>query len=84
VGSGNEAHRRLPTDLDMEAIAKGKYIKGSPQKARLVVDLIRGRNVQDALPFSDYQAPRERLKVLLSAVANAKKKMRRQTSISTS
>ncbi|MBN2242935.1 MAG: 50S ribosomal protein L22, partial [Acidobacteria bacterium] len=33
----------------MEAIAKGRYLKGSPQKARLVIDLIRGKNVQDAL-----------------------------------
>ncbi len=33
----------------MEAIAKGKYLRGSPQKARLVIDLIRGRNVQEAL-----------------------------------
>jgi large subunit ribosomal protein L22 len=77
VGNGNEAHRRLPADLDMEAIAKGKYIKGSPQKARLVVDLIRGRNVQDALAilrFTKKRATRAIEKVLLSAVANAKEK----------
>ena len=36
----------------MEAIAKGKYLRGSPQKARLVIDLIRGRNVQEALAHS--------------------------------
>ena len=29
--------------------AKGKYFKVSPQKARLVVDLIRGQNVIKAL-----------------------------------
>jgi large subunit ribosomal protein L22 len=63
--------------LIMEAIAKGKYIKGSPQKARLVIDLIRGKNVQEALAilrFTKKRATRAIEKVLLSAVANAKEK----------
>jgi large subunit ribosomal protein L22 len=67
----------LPTDFNMEAIAKGKYIKGSPQKARLVIDLIRGKNVQEALAilrFTKKRATRSIEKVLLSAVANAKEK----------
>jgi large subunit ribosomal protein L22 len=61
----------------MEAIAKGRFIKGSPQKARLVIDLIRGRNVQEALAilrFTKKRATRSIEKVLLSAVANAKEK----------
>jgi len=61
----------------MEAIAKGKYIKGSPQKARLVMDLIRGKNVQEALAilrFTKKRATRSIEKVLLSAVANAREK----------
>ncbi len=61
----------------MEAIAKGKYIKGSPQKARLVMDLIRGKNVQQALAilrFTKKRATRSIEKVLLSAVANAREK----------
>ena len=61
----------------MEAIAKGKYLKGSPQKARLVIDLIRGRNVEDALAilrFTNKRATKSIEKVLLSAVANAKEK----------
>ena len=61
----------------MEAIAKGKYLKGSPQKARLVIDLIRGKNVQDALAilrFTNKRATKSIEKVLLSAVANAKEK----------
>jgi large subunit ribosomal protein L22 len=61
----------------MEAIAKGKFLKGSPQKARLVIDLIRGRNVQEALAilrFTKKRATRSIEKVLLSAVANAKEK----------
>jgi len=61
----------------MEAIAKGKYLRGSPQKARLVVDLIRGKNVQEALAilrFTNKRATGPVEKVLLSAVANAKEK----------
>jgi len=61
----------------MEAKAKGKYLRGSPQKARLVVDLIRGRNVQEALGilrFTNKRAARSIEKVLLSAVANAKER----------
>ncbi len=61
----------------MEARATGKYLKGSPQKARLVIDLIRGRRVQEALAilrFTKKRATRPIEKVLLSAVANAKEK----------
>jgi large subunit ribosomal protein L22 len=61
----------------MEAKATGKYLKGSPQKARLVIDLIRGRKVQEAfaiLRFTKKRATRPIEKVLLSAVANAKEK----------
>lgn len=61
----------------MEARAVGKFIKGSPQKARLVLDLIRGRNVQDALGvlrFTKKRATRSIEKVLLSAIANAREK----------
>ncbi|MBZ5499605.1 MAG: 50S ribosomal protein L22 [Acidobacteriia bacterium] len=61
----------------MEARATGKYLKGSPQKARLVIDLIRGRRVQEALAilkFTKKRATRPVEKVLLSAVANAKEK----------
>ena len=52
-------------------------MKGSPQKARLVIDRIRGRNVQDALAilrFTNKRATKSIEKVLLSAVANAKEK----------
>lgn len=61
----------------MEAIAKGRYIKGSPQKARLVIDLIRGRSVEKALAvlrFTKKRTTRSIEKVLLSAVANAREK----------
>jgi len=61
----------------MEARAKGRFLRGSPQKARLVIDLIRGKNVQEALAilhFTKKRATRSIEKVLLSAVANAKEK----------
>jgi large subunit ribosomal protein L22 len=61
----------------MEARAIGKYLRGSPQKARLVMDLIRGRKVQEALAilkFTKKQATHSIEKVLLSAVANAKER----------
>jgi large subunit ribosomal protein L22 len=57
--------------------AKGKYFKVSPQKARLVVNLIRGRNVPQALGLlkvTPKRACRHVEKVLKSAVANAKEK----------
>lgn len=58
----------------MEAIARTKYLKGSPRKARLVVDLIRGRNVSQALAilkFTDKRAAEPISKCLNSAIANA-------------
>jgi large subunit ribosomal protein L22 len=61
----------------MEARATGRFIKGSPQKARLVVDLIRGKSVAQALTilrFTKKRATGPIAKVLMSAVANAKEK----------
>ena len=58
----------------MEAIAKTKYLKGSPRKARLVIDLIRGQNVSRALSilkFTDKRAALPIAKCLNSAIANA-------------
>lgn len=58
----------------MEAIAKQKYLKGSPRKARLVIDLIRGRNVSQALAilkFTNKRAAQPIAKCLNSAIANA-------------
>ncbi len=58
----------------MEARAEARYIRISPQKARLVVDLIRGRNAGDALNI--LRSTNKRIaptveKVLRSAIANA-------------
>lgn len=59
---------------DMEAIAKTKYLKGSPRKTRLVIDLIRGVDVSRALAilkFTDKRAADPIEKTLRSAIANA-------------
>ena len=58
----------------MEARAEARYIRVSPQKARLVVDLIRGRKAGDALNI--LRTTNKRIapaveKVLRSAIANA-------------
>ena len=58
----------------MEANAKLKFIRISPQKARLVADQIRGMPVDDAidlLKFSPKKAAELMKKVLESAIANA-------------
>lgn len=65
----------------MEAIAKTKYLKGSPRKARLVIDLIRGHNVSKALAilkFTDKRAAAPIAKCLNSAIANATYKAEQQ------
>jgi large subunit ribosomal protein L22 len=65
----------------MEAIAKTKYLKGSPRKARLVIDLIRGVNVSKALAilkFTDKRAAQPISKCLNSAIANATYKAEQQ------
>jgi large subunit ribosomal protein L22 len=61
----------------MEARAKLSYIRLSPQKTRLVVDLVRGKKVQDALnvlKFSPQKAADIVAKLVSSAVANAEQK----------
>lgn len=59
----------------MEVISKGRHIRISPSKAGLVVALIRGKKAQEAvniLRFSNKKAAQAVLKVLNSAIANAK------------
>src|SRR5262245_52587814 len=58
----------------MEARASAKFLRGSPQKARLVVDLIRGKNVNQALAILRFSNKRAALgieKCVKSAIANA-------------
>ena len=54
--------------------AKHRYARIAPRKVRLVADMIRDRDVRDALDilaFSTKRAARMVEKVLLSAIANA-------------
>jgi large subunit ribosomal protein L22 len=57
----------------MEAKAIHRYIGSSPRKMRLIIDLIRGKNVNYALEtlhFSPKHASQDAEKVLRSAIAN--------------
>jgi large subunit ribosomal protein L22 len=61
----------------IEAHALARHVRMSPQKARLVIDLIRGQKAQDALQSLRYtpkRAAKHIEKVLRSAIANAEKK----------
>jgi large subunit ribosomal protein L22 len=61
----------------MEARAVHKYIPTSPRKMRLVVDLIRGKGVEEAisiLHFSPKHSSKEVEKTLRSAIANLQNK----------
>jgi large subunit ribosomal protein L22 len=58
----------------MEFTAKAKYMRVSPQKARLVLDMIKGRRVEDALNMLEFTNKRIAPvvhKLLRSAVENA-------------
>ena len=62
----------------MEAKAIARYVRVAPRKARLVVDLIRGKSIDDAraiLRFSPRAAAEVVEKVLNSAVANAERNL---------
>jgi len=61
----------------MEASAKLSSVRLSPRKTRLVVDMIRGKQIQDALNilrFSPQPSAKLISKLLGSAVANAEQK----------
>jgi len=61
----------------MEARAINRYVGTSPRKMRLVIDLIRGRGVEEALNtlhFSPKHAARTAEKVLRSAISNFQNK----------
>jgi large subunit ribosomal protein L22 len=57
----------------MEAVAKLKNVPMSPRKMRMVVDMIRGKDVEQALnilKFNKREASTWLEKLLLSAIAN--------------
>ena len=63
--------------MPVQAQATAKYIRTSAQKAGLVMDLIRGRDVNQALAtlqFARKGVARDIEKVLRSAIANASQK----------
>ena len=58
----------------MEFTAKARYMRVSPQKARLVLDMIKGRRVEDAmnmLAFTNKRIAPTVSKLLRSAIENA-------------
>ena len=64
----------------MEAKAQARYVRVTPQKARRVVDLIRGKQAVEAvavLRFAPQAAGETVLKVVESAIANARVKAER-------
>ncbi len=61
----------------MEATAKARFIRVTPRKARLVIDVIRGKKAGEAmnmLKFMPQHASRVVEKLLKSAIANAEQK----------
>ena len=58
----------------MEVVAVAKYVRVSPRKARLMMDQIRGKKVEDALTALSFAPQNSALllrKLINSAVANA-------------
>ncbi len=58
----------------MQAVARARYLRGSARKMRQVIDLIRGRNVEEALNILRFTHKKDALileKIIRSAVANA-------------
>ena len=58
----------------VQARATARYLRGSPQKAKLVIDLIRGKRAAEALSIlrtTNKAVSRDVEKVLRSAIANA-------------
>ena len=61
----------------VESIARVRHIRVTPQKARRVVDLIRGKNAQEALAilkFAPQAASEPVFKLVAAAIANARVK----------
>jgi len=68
----------------MEGRAIAKYVRISPYKARRIVNLIRGRSVDDALYLLKalpHKGSRIVMKVLSSAVSNLEQGMRGRRSL---
>jgi len=58
----------------MQAVARARFIRGSARKMRQVMDLVRGKNVEDALNILRFTHKKDAIvleKIVRSAVANA-------------
>ena len=67
----------IQASTQIEGIAKARYARVSPQKARLVIDLIRGKRAEEALhtlQFTKKRVAKDIEKTLRSAIANAERK----------
>src|ERR1700678_4675443 len=63
--------------VQIKGLAKARFVRVSPQKARLVVDLVRGKRAEKALHtlrFTKKGVAKENKKTLRSAIANAERK----------
>ena len=72
--SADKGKKRSEGVKTMEAKAIARYVRVSPRKARIVIDLIRGKSVpaaREILQFSDRAIAEVVAKTLNSAVANA-------------
>src|SRR4029077_15664300 len=61
----------------IQGVAGARFIRVSPQKARLVIDLIRGQRAEEALQtlrFTKKRVAKDVEKTLRSAIANAERK----------
>jgi len=68
----------MATTASPQALAHGRFVRGSVSKVRRVLDQIRGRSYRDALimlEFMPYRSTGPITKVLRSAVANAEHNM---------
>jgi large subunit ribosomal protein L22 len=60
--------------MEFEVRASAKYVPVSPQKVRLVLDMVRDKDVDEALSilqFTPKRAAKDVAKVIRSAIANA-------------
>jgi ribosomal protein L22 len=74
AGRSEPRRKRRAPDADVTVRAKARYVRTAPRKARLVIDHIRGKNVDQAraiLMHTPRAASRDVLKLLDSAIANA-------------
>ena len=66
-----------PITGQIAGMANSRFVRVSPQKARLVIDLIRGQRAEEALQtlrFTKKRVAKDVEKTLRSAIANAERK----------